>query len=775
MRHSPALLTDVLYRFGEFVADPVIGRLHHRAEEIPLTRKTFEVLMALVLHEGHLVEKEDLFRQVWPDTIVEDNNLARCVSMLRKALRDRDPVRDYVVTVAGRGYQFGAPVERIQRGDLNGWLESHAKHSASETALPSVNDQSSCDPTALKSIDPSLSGAESISLVDVKRGMRRPLSRQTLASVGVIGLVVAAVTSGAISPGAAFDPDKRLWQFTSMSGLEVQPAWSPDGRFIAYGSNRSGNFDIWVQSVLGGNPIQITSADAAESQPAWSPDGRSVAFRSEAEGGGLFLVPAFGGAARRLTEFGQQPMWSPDGSKLLFYLSRRTMKNRAFVGTLDGAPPREILAGELEDLDSFRLAWHPDGRRVSVLASRTEDEWKFFTAALDSGSRVESTISRSVGERFSRLGLQPGPFVWAPDGGAILFEGTSQQAQNIYRVSVHPKTLEWIDGPTALTTSTNKLTDIALAPDGRRLAFSSRMVRTRAWSFPLDREGRSVVGAGEPITPEGTDTIRFDVSSDAEQLAYWTERNGQHELWIRALRDKQEKLEAVEQEAVAVRWSQDGKEVAYTRRTGTRDGSPAVVVVSLTGHREYAVRGVASVTVVDWLSPHSWLFGCPSGSRTAICSMDLAADPSSQLKLIASDSARSLFGGRRSPDGRWITFTARADASRSGVYLMPARGGSWIQLSQGHSYVDKARWSGDGSIVYFMSDRLGTLNVWGQRIDRDTGRPVAASFQVTKLDTPDRVIPDRLKGLQMAVTRERLMLPVSNVSGAVWVLDNLGQ
>ena len=88
---------------------------------------------------------------------------------------------------------------------------------------------------------------------------------------------------------------RALSRLTFEEGLQTQPAWSPDGRFIAYTSDQTGNFDIWVQPVAGGRAVQVTTDAAADWQPAWSPDGNTLAFRSERDGGGIFAVPAFGG------------------------------------------------------------------------------------------------------------------------------------------------------------------------------------------------------------------------------------------------------------------------------------------------------------------------------------------------------------------------------------------------------------------------------------------------------------------------------------------------
>ena len=107
-------------------------------------------------------------------------------------------------------------------------------------------------------------------------------------------------------------------------GLEGEPTWSPDGRLIAYSSDQSGNFDIWVRPVGEGKPIQVTTSPAHDWQPAWSPDGVSLVFRSERDGGGIFVAPALGGSERKLSSVGYHPRWSPDGSQILFFSAAST-------------------------------------------------------------------------------------------------------------------------------------------------------------------------------------------------------------------------------------------------------------------------------------------------------------------------------------------------------------------------------------------------------------------------------------------------------------------
>ena len=89
---------------------------------------------------------------------------------------------------------------------------------------------------------------------------------------------------------------------------------------MAYASDRGapsgseGNLDIWVQQIGGGEPIRLTRDPANEREPAFSPDDTRIAFRSEREGGGIYVIPALGGSARRIAPDGRRPQFSPDGN-----------------------------------------------------------------------------------------------------------------------------------------------------------------------------------------------------------------------------------------------------------------------------------------------------------------------------------------------------------------------------------------------------------------------------------------------------------------------------
>jgi eukaryotic-like serine/threonine-protein kinase len=167
---------------------------------------------------------------------------------------------------------------------------------------------------------------------------------------------------------------RGLTRLTLDPGLQSDTTWSPDGRFIAYASDRAGNFDIWVQPLDGGAAVQLTKSPAHDRQPSWSPDGNTIVFRSDRAGGGLFSIPARGGAERQLTTFGAEPRWAPDGSRILFVsgTAYALLVPQMFTVRLDGQPPQQVLQPFLKNM-RYVLSWNwfPDSKRVSLLGATT--------------------------------------------------------------------------------------------------------------------------------------------------------------------------------------------------------------------------------------------------------------------------------------------------------------------------------------------------------------------------------------------------------------------
>src|SRR5215831_5142098 len=113
------------YEFGPFRLSPAEGHLLREGNPVTLTPKAFEALVLLVERQGHLIEKEELMKSLWPDTFVEEANLAHHVWRLRKALEDSKEVAQYIETVPKRGYRFIAPVKIIENSTPALVVEEH--------------------------------------------------------------------------------------------------------------------------------------------------------------------------------------------------------------------------------------------------------------------------------------------------------------------------------------------------------------------------------------------------------------------------------------------------------------------------------------------------------------------------------------------------------------------------------------------------------------------------------------------------------------------------
>ena len=103
------------YTFGPFSLDTEARALLREGEPIPMAGKTFDTLVVLVQNRGRLVDKEELLSRVWPGTVVEEANLSQAIFTVRKILGDSPKDPRYIATIAGRGYQFVAPVTELNK------------------------------------------------------------------------------------------------------------------------------------------------------------------------------------------------------------------------------------------------------------------------------------------------------------------------------------------------------------------------------------------------------------------------------------------------------------------------------------------------------------------------------------------------------------------------------------------------------------------------------------------------------------------------------------
>ena len=299
------------YAFGPFVVDALKRRLWRESRLVPITSKTFDVLVVLLEHRDHVVSKDELLNRVWPSTAVNENNLARQISSLRRVLGQRPDQHDFVVTIPGRGYRFVAGVQNLTEvpSELPTDHEVHL-HMLPEPTVDLEAPGNSEEPPSDQPIQ-GVSTPGSYQRSSTK--LRRPRTQLGILVVTTCGVVAIALALAWLRPASPDSQPRRALQRITYdeASLPREASWAPDGQWVVYASDRSGNADLWKHRVGEPDAIRLTTSDANESQPQWSPDGRSIVFRSERDGGGLHIIPATGGIERIVSSFGYGPAWSP--------------------------------------------------------------------------------------------------------------------------------------------------------------------------------------------------------------------------------------------------------------------------------------------------------------------------------------------------------------------------------------------------------------------------------------------------------------------------------
>ena len=265
------------------------------------------------------------------------------------------------------------------------------------------------------------------------------------------GLNVADRQVVAVAPTPA--PATRL---TVHDAFDASPDWSPDGRRIAFDSDRDGNWEVYVMNADGSGVTRLTDNGAADEFPAWSPDGRRIAFESNRDGNWeIYVMNADGSGVTRLTyndAFDSGPDWSPDGRRIAFD-SNRDGNWEIYVMNADGSGVTRLTDNGAAD--GFP-AWSPDGRRIAF-ESNHDGNPEIYVMNAD-GSGATRLTYNDAGDSFP---------AWSPDGRRIAFHSHRDGSFDIYVMNA--------DGSGATRLTYNGAADgfPAWSPDGRRIAFHS--------------------------------------------------------------------------------------------------------------------------------------------------------------------------------------------------------------------------------------------------------------------------------------------------------------
>ncbi|HTS24333.1 MAG TPA: protein kinase [Bryobacteraceae bacterium] len=206
---------------------------------------------------------------------------------------------------------------------------------------------------------------------------------------------------------------------------EMDPAFSPDGKSIAFVSNRSGHWNLWTGNADGTGLRELGAQALLPFHPAWSPDSREIAFDSAALGKGeIWLIKATGGSPWRLAAMpggAQLPSWSPDGKRILFYTNAEGTRQIWEIAAIGGAPVQLTHGGSYDPSES------PDGRYLYYGSVSSPGVWRVpFEPRLPDGSLAsqdEELIHETLpvtGHRFWTLGPRGIYFVDAEKTPAVL-------------------------------------------------------------------------------------------------------------------------------------------------------------------------------------------------------------------------------------------------------------------------------------------------------------------------------------------------------------------
>ena len=345
-----AVAHDASFVFENFRLDGAKRRLYRDERLVALPANAIETLLLLIEHRGHLVEKDELMRRVWPRTYVGDDSVAQCISVLRHALGDNAANPEFIVTVPRQGYRFIATVTEA----------------TAEAAVPSAS--------------PSTTAGQH--------------SRWVMWPIVVVAVVIgAALGNGVFVRGSASHGTPLRFREYLPDGVVLSGGGgvSPDGQRLVYvARDASGQARLWVRKLDGTNARELAGTTNAV-LPFWSPDGSAIGFFADRwvktihlstgvvqplakvllvpTGGswsreGLILygtrtsalnvIPVDGGSARPVTvlnqgaqEYGHtRPQFLPDGRHFLYtVVSTNAARRGLYLGSLDSLETRRVLEG----------------------------------------------------------------------------------------------------------------------------------------------------------------------------------------------------------------------------------------------------------------------------------------------------------------------------------------------------------------------------------------------------------------------------------------------
>jgi Tol biopolymer transport system component/DNA-binding winged helix-turn-helix (wHTH) protein len=631
------------FEFGPFVLNPESRSLTKDGAPVTLTTKTLETLSVLVQNRGKVMSKDELLAALWPDTVVEEANLTQSISTLRKILGDSPKDHRYIVTLAGRGYQFVADVKVVTE-----------ESDVAEIAVAATAHQ------------------------------RRPrllwAGVTCLAVIAFAGFVWFLLNARGSSSGTF--PSREI-PLTSKVGIVTLPSFSPDGRQIAYSwaPTADSTSSIYVKSIAAGTELRLTNPPGHDGFPAWSPDGQWVAFwRALPGNNGIYIVSALGGPVRRVIAledcrgFG----WFPDGKHLI--VSESSGNQHFRLASVDVASGQRQPLLSSPGLDEGAPALSPDGKTLGFIgwdAARND----LYLRSMDGGP------ARLLVENAG------GVLAWTADGSEIVF---SWNRPGLWRIPVKGGT------PRPVTSNAWSLGIPAIARHGNRLAYVVNELNENFWR--IDLSSGSPKRAAPPVQLENSVRQQWDpsYSPDGRRLAFGSNRSGSDQIWVS---DAQGGAAAQITHFTDVRpgcprWSPDGASIAFN--AAPKMNSDIYVIRPDGGEPRRITTNSGEDTVPSWSRDGRWIYFTSARSgQDQIWKVPAATgeSPSTPAVQVTQDGGVDAFESTDGKDlyfakgyekqGLWRKELADAKGREEPVLASLQHWGWWALSPQGIYYFEQ--------------------------------------------------------------------------------------
>ncbi|ELC7365652.1 MULTISPECIES: winged helix-turn-helix domain-containing protein [Stenotrophomonas] len=482
-----------------------------------LTPKALGVLRVLLRQPGRVVTREELFAEVWPDTLPTNDVLTQAVTQLRKAFaNDEDNGQAYIETIAKSGYRLLVPVQVL------------------DTPEPVMDIVELADPSLpLAAAVAAAPDGAALPVPGLRRTWRQ-VRRQVLLATGILMLVTVIVLTMLLlrrAPAASSPVDEAVENgvrvigspqrpyrlITATSGFETYPTLSPDGSQVAYeGANEDGNGGGAIKVQTSGNAparqLLVPPAGASDRFPSWSPDGREIAFaRFSADGGCQVLIAsATGGALRQATRCDGTELlsfdWTPDGRGLVFGSMVGRYAHRG-IRVLD------LASGQWRDLDysvdaddfDYAPRYSPDGK------------WLVFVRNPQMGDLWRMPANGGTPEQLTNEAAEQRGWAWLGDGRTIVFGRRVDSEVRLYYLDVERRTLR--------DAGLDDAQWPAVSRHGGVLAFVHR--RAQFGVFKVPTEG----GHAERLFASSGRDGQPMAAPDGRQLVFTSDRSGSFALW----------------------------------------------------------------------------------------------------------------------------------------------------------------------------------------------------------------------------------------------------